>query len=124
MQVPGWLNTVLDWIHALIKWRWFYTAVWLGCALPAAELSLSVYLALYQGQPELLGVNPVETMLHETGEVALAMLLLSLTVTPLRRLFGWNRLQIVRRMLGIWSFVYALAHFCIYVAFDQLSDVK
>jgi len=121
MRLPGWLQTLLDSVHAIIKWRFFYTAVFLGCAFPGADLGWRVYQALYQGQ-DTLGVNPVETMLHETGETALAMLLLSLTITPLRRLFGWNRLQVVRRMVGVWSFVYALAHFGIYVVFDQLGD--
>ena len=123
MRLPGWLNTPLDWVHAVIKWRLFYAAVFLGCAFPGAELGWRVYQALYQGQ-DTLGVNPVETMLHETGKTALALLLLAMTVTPLRRLFGWNRLQIVRRMVGIWSFVYAIAHFSIYVVFDQLGEVN
>ena len=117
MRLPGWLNTILDWLHAIIKWRWFYTAVWLGCLFPAVDLSWRIY-------NNDLGVNPVEAILKETGETALAMMLLSMTVTPLRRLFGWNRLQIIRRMLGIWSFFYALCHFTTYVVFDQLGDIN
>ena len=124
MRLPGWLNTILDWLHAVIKWRFFYTAVFLGCAFPAADLGWRIYQTVYQGHQEALGVNPVEAILKETGETALAMMLLSMTVTPLRRLFGWNRLQIVRRMLGIWSFFYALCHFTTYVVFDQLGDIN
>ena len=59
-------------------------------------------------------------MLHETGRDALAILLFTLTVTPIRRLFRLNRIQRVRRMLGVWSFAYALAHLAIYLTFDQL----
>lgn len=44
-------------------------------------------------------------------------------MTPVRRLTGWNRVQIVRRTVGVWSFVYALCHFLTYVVFDKLGDV-
>jgi len=50
--------------------------------------------------------------------------LITLAVTPVRRFTGWNRVQIVRRTLGVWAFVYALCHFLIYVTFDQLGDVN
>ena len=46
--------------------------------------------------------------------------LTALAVTPLRRLTGWNRLQSVRRMLGLWAFFYAVAHVAVYLAFEQL----
>jgi sulfoxide reductase heme-binding subunit YedZ len=70
-----------------------------------------------------LGVNPAETLLHQTGRGALALLLTSLAVTPVRRLTGWNRVQKVRRMLGLWSFFYAVCHFAIYAVFNHLGDV-
>jgi sulfoxide reductase heme-binding subunit YedZ len=70
-----------------------------------------------------LGVNPTEALLHATGRHALRFLLLALAVTPVRRLTGWNRVQRVRRMVGLWSFAYALCHVATYVAFDQLGDV-
>jgi sulfoxide reductase heme-binding subunit YedZ len=103
-------------INAFLKTRYFYPLVFVGCLLPALDLAWMVY----QGQ---LGVNPVETLLHTTGEDALMMLLASLAITPIRRFTGWNRLQLVRRLIGVWSFVYALSHFSIYVIFDQIGDV-
>ena len=107
------MRRLLDPIHAFLKTRWFYPAVFAGCAAPA----LSLAWRTYTGD---LGVNPVETLLHETGKDALAVLLITLAITPIRRLTGWNRIQIVRRMMGLWAFVYALSHFTIYVVFDQV----
>jgi sulfoxide reductase heme-binding subunit YedZ len=67
-----------------------------------------------------LGPDPAKTLHHSTGEYALVILFATLTVTPLRRLTGFNRLQSIRRMLGVWSFTYALLHLTSYLVFDQL----
>ncbi|CAN5209943.1 hypothetical protein BH09SUM1_BH09SUM1_07900 [soil metagenome] len=66
-----------------------------------------------------LGANPVSFALHTTGVLALIFLLLSLFVTPLRRLFGWNILLSFRRALGLFGFGYACLHFGIYFVFDR-----
>jgi sulfoxide reductase heme-binding subunit YedZ len=71
-----------------------------------------------------LGVNPVEALLHETGRDGLMLLIASLAITPIRRLTGWNRVQSVRRTVGVWSFVYAALHFAVYVAFDKVGDLR
>ena len=97
--------------------RLFYPAVLAGCVWPAVVLGRRTWTGD-------LGVNPVETLLHETGRTALALLLFTLTVTPVRRLTGWNRVQRVRRLLGVSSFAYALLHFTIYVVFNHLGDVR
>ncbi len=73
----------------------------------------------WQGQ---LGANPVETLSHYTGDWSLRFLLLTLTVTPLRRLSGWNGLQKFRRMLGLFAFFYVSLHFGVYLIFDQFFD--
>ena len=107
----------LNAVHAFLKSRYFYPAVFLGCMTPGLILGWKVYT-------EDLGVNPVETLLHETGKDALGVLLATLAITPIRRIFGWNRVQVVRRMTGLWAFFYALCHFSIYVVFDQVGDVS
>lgn len=89
----------------------------LACATPAALL---LYRTFVSGD---LGVNPVETLQHETGRPALQILLATLAVTPLRRLAGWNDLIKVRRMLGLWAFAYGLTHFSIYLVFDRLGSL-
>ena len=65
-----------------------------------------------------LGVNPAETVQLETGRWALKFLLLSLAVTPVRRLTGWNPIIQFRRMLGLFAFFYATLHLLAYWAFD------
>jgi sulfoxide reductase heme-binding subunit YedZ len=110
-------------VQAALKSRVFYPVVFVSCALPAASLLWRVWQAAFGDQPDALGVNPVETLLHATGRDALGLLLITLTVTPIRRLTGWNRVQIVRRTLGVWSFTYALAHLSIYFIFDQVGDI-
>jgi methionine sulfoxide reductase heme-binding subunit len=67
---------------------------------------------------ESLGVNPAETIQLATGRWALKFLLISLAVTPVRRLTGWNFVIQYRRMLGLFAFFYATLHFLSYWAFD------
>jgi len=69
-----------------------------------------------------LGTNPVETMTHETGEWTLRFLLLTLMITPLRRLSGKSWIIKLRRMLGLYAFFYACLHFTTYIWFDQYFD--
>lgn len=69
-----------------------------------------------------LGTNPVETLSHFTGDWSLRFLLLTLAVTPLRRLSGWNWLLKFRRMLGLFAFFYVCLHLGVYLIFDQFFD--
>ncbi len=71
-----------------------------------------------------LSANPVEDITHFTGGWTLIMLLLTLAITPLRRITKWNRLIRYRRMLGLYVFFYALLHFLTYLVFDQFFDVQ
>ncbi len=66
-----------------------------------------------------LGANPVEALIHRSGEWTLNFLLITLAVTPLRRLTGWNWLIRFRRMLGLFAFFYAVSHFTAYAVIDQ-----
>lgn len=71
-----------------------------------------------------LGTNPVETLTHETGEWGLRFLLITLLVTPLRKLLKLNWLIKLRRMLGLFVFFYAVLHFITYIWLDQFFDIK
>jgi sulfoxide reductase heme-binding subunit YedZ len=70
-----------------------------------------------------LGANPIEFFLRTTGVLTLVFLLLTLLVTPLRRIFGWNSLIKIRRMLGLYAFFYALVHLTTYSIFDKSLDI-
>lgn len=88
-----------------------------GLALiPFAWLVWDIYLAATGG--DALGADPVAAITHRTGDWALRFLLLTLAVTPLRRLSGRTALLRFRRMLGLYAFFYASAHFATYLVLD------
>lgn len=66
-----------------------------------------------------LGANPVEFVTRATGILALIFLALTLSVTPLRKIAGWNWLLKLRRNLGLYSFYYGCAHLTAYLVFDR-----
>lgn len=66
-----------------------------------------------------LGFDPIRTVTHFTGRTAIIILFITLTVTPLRRITGWNPLIKVRRLIGLFAFFYATLHFSIYAVFDR-----
>ena len=70
-----------------------------------------------------LGANPVELFLRTTGVLTLVFLLITLSVTPLRKLFGWNNLIKFRRMLGLYAFFYGFLHLITYSVFDKSFSV-
>jgi sulfoxide reductase heme-binding subunit YedZ len=71
-----------------------------------------------------LGVDPVRSLVHENGTMALRMLVATLAITPLRQLTGHSDLLRLRRMLGLFAFFYALLHLSSWVVFDQGMDLQ
>ena len=69
-----------------------------------------------------LGANPVSFAIRTTGMLTLVFLLLSLTVTPARKISGWNFLSHFRRTLGLYAFFYGLLHLSTYFVFDRSLD--
>ncbi len=74
------------------------------------------------GAQDALTANPVEFVQRSTGTWTLAMLCITLSVTPLRRLLGWNSLIRLRRMFGLFAFFYACLHLLTYAWLDQWFD--
>ncbi|HEX5069511.1 MAG TPA: protein-methionine-sulfoxide reductase heme-binding subunit MsrQ, partial [Vicinamibacterales bacterium] len=107
-------------LAAIVNWRFFKPAVFIACGVELVWLSYDFYLVWSLTDTSALGVDPKKTLLHETGQTSLLILLAALSVTPFRRIFSINGIIRVRRMLGVWSFAYALAHLTIYLGFDQL----
>ena len=71
-----------------------------------------------------LGANPVEFFIRTTGTLTLIFLTLSLAVTPLRKLTGWNFLSHFRRMLGLFAFAYVFLHLTAWVALDRVMSLR
>src|SRR5688572_30971793 len=71
-----------------------------------------------------LGANPLESFTNATGMLTLTFLTLSLAVTPVRKLTGWNFLSHFRRMLGLYAFFYGLLHLLAFMWFDHMFDAR
>lgn len=71
-----------------------------------------------------LGANPQNFAILTTGMMALTFLMLTMAVTPLRKITGWNWLANLRRMLGLYAFFYACAHFLLFFCVDRGFSVS
>ena len=98
--------------------RWIAKpAVFLAALVPFAWL-------LYRAFHNDLGTNPIETLNRYTGDWTIRFVLITLAVTPLRRLTGWNVLLRFRRMLGLFAFFYVCLHFLTWIWLDQYFDLN
>jgi len=88
--------------------------VFLLCLLPAALVVGDAF-----GITGQLSANPVEDILDRFGNWAIRLIMVTLAVTPLRRITGWNWLTRFRRMLGLFTFFYALMHFLTWLLLDR-----
>src|SRR5688572_30041482 len=92
--------------------RFYKLLVFVNAIIPLA-------LLLFDAFNKRLGANPIEFFLRATGVLTLVFLLVTLAVTPLRKLFGWNQLIKYRRMLGLFAFFYGCLHLITYSIFDK-----
>ena len=91
-------------------------AVWLACLVP---LGLLVWKAF----TDRLGANPIEVITRSTGLWTLTYLMITLSITPLRRLSGQAWLIRFRRLVGLFAFFYGCLHLTTYVWLDQFFNV-
>ena len=92
-------------------------SIFIAALIPAAML------AYYAVQGDLTA-NPIEFITHFTGDWAIRFLVITLAITPLRRLTGWNPIIKLRRMLGLFSFFYATLHFLTWFVLDWFFDFR
>ena len=86
--------------------------VWLLCLAPGVWL-------VWRGFTDRLGANAIEEVLHRLGDTSLVILLVTLSITPIRRLTCWNDLAPLRRPLGLFAFFYLTTHFLWYAVVDE-----
>jgi sulfoxide reductase heme-binding subunit YedZ len=96
--------------------RYFKPIVFLACLLPVGRLA---WLGFHAG----LGANPIEFITHSTGDWTLTFLLVTLSITPLRKRPRQYWLISFRRMLGLFAFFYGSLHLMTYVWLDKFFDV-
>ena len=93
------------------------SGVWLLGLTPAVWL-------IWRAVTDRLGANPIEEILHRLGASALILLLVTLGITPLRRVSGWNLIIQTRRPLGLFAFFYLTMHLLTYAVLDQTLDFE
>src|SRR3979490_2484401 len=104
-------------MHALLNSKWSKPVVFLLCLLPLAALG---WRALH-GE---LTANPIEFITHTTGEWTLRFLVITLCVTPFRKILHLPELIRFRRLVGLFSFFYASLHFTTYIWLDKFFDLS
>ena len=100
---------------ALLRIRWMKIPIFLLCLLPLLDL---VRRALSGG----LGPNPIEFITHKTGDWTLIFLVLTLAISPARKLLRQPDLIRFRRMLGLFAFSYGFLHFSTWIGLDKFFD--
>jgi sulfoxide reductase heme-binding subunit YedZ len=96
--------------------RYFKPVIFLACLVP-------VGLLVWRGFHAELGANPIETITHGTGDWTLRFLLITLSVSPLRKITRQYWLIGLRRMFGLFAFFYGTLHLMTYVWLDKFFDV-
>ena len=96
--------------------RKFKPVVFLACLIPLALLGWKAYSGA-------LGANPIEVITHATGDWTIRFLLITLAITPIRKLTGRLWLIRYRRMFGLFAFFYATLHFLTYIWLDKFFDL-
>ena len=91
--------------------------IWVNALVPLGLLG-------YDGVRGQLGANPIEFFLRTTGVLTLTFLMITLSITPLRKLFGMNQLIKYRRLLGLFAFFYGVIHLSTYFIFDRDASVS
>src|ERR1051325_11360038 len=104
-------------MRKLNRWWIYKPVVFLACSVPILWLLLDTFTGN-------LSANPLEDIRDRTGIWTLRFLIITLAVTPIRRLSGWNSVICFRRMLGLFAFFYGFVHLATYIWLDQYFDFR
>jgi methionine sulfoxide reductase heme-binding subunit len=99
-------------VRALLSSKWTKVILFILCLVP---LGILIWRAVHAD----LGANPVEFVQHATGDWTLRFLIITLSITPLRKILNLPELIRFRRMLGLFAFFYVCLHFLTYIGPDQ-----
>jgi len=106
--------------------RWAKAAIFLACLTPLAWLLWKFFGATPRDISTWgveLGANPIEKITHATGDWTIRFLLITLSITPLRKLLGVPALIKFRRMFGLFAFFYGCLHFTTYIWLDKFFNL-
>lgn len=99
-------------IKSILLSKWTKVAVFVACLVPLAIL-------LWRGFHNNLTANPIEFITHTTGDWTMRFLIMSLAISPLRKLLRQPLLIRYRRMLGLFAFFYVCLHFSTWIGLDK-----
>jgi len=102
-------------LRRVLASKWIKLPVFVLCLVPLGHL---VWRALHHH----LTANPIEYITHQTGDWTLNFVVITLAVTPARKLLRVPELVRFRRMLGLFAFFYGLLHFSTWIGLDQFFD--
>jgi len=102
-------------IKAILTSKWTKVLVFALCLVPLAIL-------IWRGFHNELGANHIEFITHATGDWTLRFLVLTLAITPLRKILHQPQLIRFRRMLGLFAFFYVCLHFATWIGLDKFFD--
>ncbi len=104
------------WTDRTGRFSFLKTGTFILVCIPA----ILVAIALWRNE---LGPLPYKEALHRIGDWTVRFLVATLALTPLQRILMWPRLALIRRMLGVTAFTYALTHFALYVVNEKFDLV-
>ncbi len=110
-------------ISKLLSNRWTKVLLFLLCLIPLTILAWHGYLFSKNGFDPVLTANPIEHITHKTGDWTIRFLLITLCVTPLRKLMNQPKLTRYRRMLGLFAFFYGFLHLMTWLWLDKFFNL-
>jgi methionine sulfoxide reductase heme-binding subunit len=96
------------------------SSIWTLALIPLFRLGFG----LWRQDSGLLGANPFQQVILDTGWWGLSFLTLTLALTPIRRITSWAWPVTISRLVGLWAFVFICFHFLSYAVLDQSLDVR
>lgn len=105
-------------LNSQIRFVW-KPLVWLAGLLPFALILFRIF-----GYGDPLGANPIETLQDHFGQWGLRFIMITLAITPLRKISGFNPLVRFRRLVGLFAYFYVSMHFLIWFFLDRESDLS
>jgi sulfoxide reductase heme-binding subunit YedZ len=103
----------------LLSSRWTKVVVFAACLVPILLLARPLWILATTGYSPGLTANPIEYITHYTGTWTIRFLLITLCVTPLRKIFNQPKIVRYRRMLGLFAFFYVCLHFLTWFVLDK-----
>ncbi len=108
-------------MNSILTSKWTKVVVFLACLIPLDVLLWRAFHNGFAGFPDNMdfGANPIEFITHATGDWTIRFLVITLAITPLRKILRLPQLIRFRRMLGLFAFFYAFLHFSTWIGLDH-----